>query len=180
MASAKKARVPCLSMVISSTLILRGPKCEVVSSTSVSFFVRSCWPAVLLYVQSDVVLALSVDLPTVQMDWLVFSMNWALVSQFLLLSCLHWHWGVRRNSWTWWESYLVFWDDLAVDRDKKRKSKYKVTCVGVSSFEKFRDQHRSSQKKMRKRKQCSGFKLQYWSFNLRKTVAKRVLRLFTL
>ncbi len=42
----------------------------------------------LLYVQSDVVLALSVDLPTVQMEWLVFSMNWALVSQFFLLSCL--------------------------------------------------------------------------------------------
>lgn len=48
---------------------------------------RSCSYAVLLYVQSDVVLALSVDLPTVQMDWIVFCMNWALVSQFLLLSC---------------------------------------------------------------------------------------------
>ncbi len=84
----------------------------------------------------------------------------------------HWHWGVRRNSWTWWESYLVFWDDLAVGRDKKRKCKYIVTCVAVSSFVKFRDQHRSSQKKMRKRKQCSGFKLQYWSWTWEKLLLK--------
>lgn len=34
------------------------------------------------------VLALSVDLPTVQMGWLIFNMHWALVSQFLLLSYL--------------------------------------------------------------------------------------------
>lgn len=120
---------------ILATQILSCLKCEVVSSTSVSFSMRSCWPTVLLY-GVERVLALSVDLPTVKMAYFQHALGPGESVPFAVISWMtfHWHWGVRRISWTWWELYLVFRDDLAGDKDKQRKSKCKVSCVGVSSL----------------------------------------------